>query len=71
MDKVIARWESKSGKHWVEIRRSESGFLYYDAPGAHGSFGNITEDEAIQQIEARVEDFQPGSNKTPMIRMPL
>lgn len=67
MDKVIARWESKSGKYWVELTSSESG-VSYGAPGAGGSLGRVGDSEAIAEIQRRVDlgYFQPDANKTPM-----
>lgn len=69
-EKVIARWESKSGKYWVEIVRSEAGNLHNRSVWESGSFGaGVTEDEAIAQIEGRLSDFQPDAHKTPMRRV--
>lgn len=68
VDKVIARWESKSGKHWVELNSSDSGAVFYDAPGACGSLGIVGDSEAIAELQRRVDlgYFQPDANKTPM-----
>jgi len=67
-DRVIARWQSRSGKHWVELKKDEYGY-HYDAPGASGVLGNITEEEAIRQMEQRVPYMQPDKAKTPMRRV--
>lgn len=68
---LIARWESVSGKHWVELTRSESGSVFYDAPRATGSLAKVTDAEAIADMQARVDKgyFQPDANKTPMKRV--
>jgi hypothetical protein len=68
---ILAKWESKSGKHWVTLIRSEWG-VSYSAPQAHGTFANpITDEEAIADIEKQVSlgYFQPDANKTPMKRV--
>jgi hypothetical protein len=78
--KYIARWESRSGKHWVEL------FYYpafqfadgrvepsasYTALHSGGSLGNMTEEAAIAEMQARVDRglFQPDAAKTPMRRV--
>jgi hypothetical protein len=69
---IIARWESKSGKYWVELTRSESGSVFYDAPQATGSLGrDLTDEQAVTDMQARVNKgyFQPDANKTPMRRV--
>jgi hypothetical protein len=68
---IVARWESKSGKHWVELTRSEYG-VSYSAPQAGGTFANpCTDAEAIADMAQRVAlgYFQPDANKTPMKRV--
>jgi hypothetical protein len=70
-DKVLARWESKSGKHWVELTQSESGAAFYNAPQAVGSLGMVKDIDAIAEMQKRVDlgYFQPDANKTPMKRV--
>jgi hypothetical protein len=66
---IIARWESKSGKYWVELTRGESGGVFYNAPGATGSLGMaLTDEEALADMQARVDSgyFLPDTHKTPM-----
>jgi hypothetical protein len=68
---IVARWESKSGKHWVELTRSEYG-VSYSAPQACGTFAkDATDAEAIADMAQRVAlgYFQPDANKTPMKRV--
>jgi hypothetical protein len=67
---VIARWESKSKKHWVDLEKDQWGFAY-SSPGSGGSLGRISKDEALLEMERRVNMglFQPDKNKTPMVRV--
>jgi hypothetical protein len=68
---VLGRWESRSGKHWVELYRDEFG-LGYRAPGAGGHFGlHLTEADAFDIMNDRLASgqFQPDSAKTPMKRV--
>jgi len=73
MNERIARWESRTGKHWVELEwNNEFGFSYV-SPDACGSLVANTTDEAIAELAPRLEPyagyFQPDSNKTPMKRV--
>ena len=70
-DKILARWESKSGKHWVELTQGESGGVFYRAPQAIGSLGIVEDSKAIEELQRRVDlgYFQPDANKTPMRRV--
>lgn len=66
---VVARWESRSGKHYVNLTRDEYGYGY-TTPNSSGYFGNITREAAEQQIERRVLPVaQPDTNKLPMVRI--
>jgi hypothetical protein len=68
---VIARWESRSGKWWVEIEPSSfGGFNYAAADRSLGYLGNIPEIAALREMQKRVDQrlFQPDANKTPMKR---
>lgn len=66
----IARWESISGKHWVDLRVDARGIYSYAAPSAGGVLGT-KRDDAIAAITRRVEagEFQPDSNRNPMRRV--
>ena len=68
---MTARWESRSGKHWVELVAYESGGYGYRSPGMGGCIGNVTEAEAIASIQSKVDAgyFQPDANVTPMHRV--
>jgi hypothetical protein len=70
-EKILARWESKSGKHWVDLIQYESGGFGYSAPGQSGTLARGEDVEAISEIQRRVDlgYFQPDANKTPMKRV--
>lgn len=79
-DKLVARWESRSGKHYVDVFEYASGLgFYYQAHGA-GGYGYPTLEAIVKELERpippqfgagrrRVDDFQPDANKTPMVRV--
>lgn len=69
MDTVVAKWESKSGKHWVTLTRDKHGYSFR-AGGAGGYLGNVSESDAVKEMERRVAMgiYQPDANKTPMRR---
>ena len=64
---VIARWESRSGKHWVELATDGAAYRYR-APDAGGYLAEATKAEAMAEMNRRVAAgyFQPDANKTPM-----
>lgn len=64
---LVARWESKSGKHWVEVYDSPQGQSYSASGGAGGWFYDGPE-AMMARMTNRVAmgDFQPDSAKTPM-----
>jgi hypothetical protein len=62
---VIARWESKRGKDWVEVYEHALGYCY-EGNGCGGWFADITRDEAIASIADRVERGEFCSQKSPM-----
>ena len=68
--KLIARWESTSHKHWVNMFQDDYGYSYV-APGAGGGLSANTEHAAICEMETRVQFgyFQPDANKRPMKRV--
>ena len=70
-DRTIARWESRSGKHWVALYQWESGGYYYRAPAQGGSFGAPDDDAAVREVQRHVDLglFQPDANTTPMHRV--
>lgn len=80
MESIIARWESRSGKHWVNLYFNPAFKLadghivadaHYEGIGCGGSIAASTESEAIAAMETRVASgyFQPDANKTPMKRV--
>jgi hypothetical protein len=74
----IARWESKSGKHWVDLYTDGVG-AWYKASDCGGSLGKIRMDTTLEAAQAelvstfqkRVDSgyFQPDANITPMRRI--
>jgi hypothetical protein len=67
--KVIAIWESKGGASRVSLTRDEWGYFTYRANNAVGMVDEITAEDAIASLAARVNDFQPDKNKAPMHRI--
>lgn len=68
---MIAKWESKSGKHYVNLIKYGEGYGYTSSDGG-GYFGNLScNEEAIALMQAKVDNgyFQPDANKTPMHRV--
>lgn len=67
--RVVARWESKSGKWHVTLYQDAYGYTY-KAVNAGGNLGALPSDaDAIAAIEPRVNDFQPDANKGAMRRV--
>jgi hypothetical protein len=62
---VIARWESRRGKDWVEVYEHELGYCY-EGNGCGGWFADITRNEAIACIAKRVDAGEFCSQKSPM-----
>jgi hypothetical protein len=82
METMIARWESRSGKHYVELFYNPEFKLadgrividaHYRAPHAGGGITATSREDAIAKMEARVASgyFQPDANRTPMKRVTL
>lgn len=69
--KIVARWESKGGKHFVELERFESGYYGYRASNGGGMLGTSQEKVAMLYLTKKVEQglFQPDAAKTPMRRV--
>ena len=78
-NKHVARWESSSGKHSVDLTQDEHGYFHYSSPGAMGTIptelidlsGRDALNEALAYIEHKVQTgyFQPDTAKTPMLRV--
>lgn len=80
MEKLIARWESRGGKHWVNLYfnpefKLANGSVVVDAHyrgnGCGGGIQANTAEDAIIKMEARIAagGFQPDAAKTPMKRV--
>jgi hypothetical protein len=78
--KLIARWESRGGKYWVNLYFNPCFHLangtdivdaHYRGDGCGGSVNGQTEIEAIADMQMRVDRgyFQADANKTPMHRV--
>ncbi len=63
--KMIARWESRGGAHWVEVFRDEYGYSY-KANGAGGFIGSSQEALDLLNLRIAKGDFLPDAAKTPM-----
>lgn len=69
---TVARWESDSGKHWVELYSDKWGYGYngVGCGGFLGKYDTITRDQAIARIERDTVGgaavYHPG--KRPMRR---
>lgn len=71
MKTTIARWESKTGKHFVDLYKDDFGYSY-QSPGAIGNLGALASDgDAISILDVRVASgyFLPDNAKTPMRRV--
>lgn len=67
---VIARWESKSGKHWAELYH-DGVAAFYRGVGCGGNIGICDKDTGIAELQRKVDSgyFLPDSAKTPMKRV--
>ena len=63
----VARWESRGGHYYVEIFRDAMGYTY-SGRGCGGVIAATGDSDAIEQIAARLQDFQADATKTPMRR---
>lgn len=68
---IIARWESRTGKHYVVLEKFETGGYSYRAPGAGGTFYAVNNDEAIEALEIKITAgyFLPDAHKSRMQRV--
>lgn len=80
MENLIARWESRSGKHWVDLYFNPAFKLangqtitsaHYKGVDCGGGLSASTPESAIAELQRRVDTgyFQPDANKTPMKRV--
>lgn len=67
--RIVARWESRSKKWYVELYQDQYGYAY-KAVEAGGSLGIYSNDAAaIATMQARIHYMQPDANTTPMRRV--
>jgi len=71
VDKIIAKWESKSHKWFAVLYEHTNGAYSYSGASCGGSLGIIPRQQAIDLMQSRVDQgyFQPDANKTPMRRV--
>ena len=74
VENLIARWESPSGKHWVELYGYPYGgdIAYgYKSNGGGGNIGTTTEAIAMSKMEQKVKsgEFLPDASVKPMVRV--
>ena len=62
---VIARWESRRGKDWVELYKDQWGYGYA-ANGSGGFFGRVSETRALEEMERRIFIGMYASQTKPM-----
>jgi antirestriction protein len=69
--KVVARWESKSGKHWVELCQYDDGGFGFRSPDSGGVMAGKTMEDALAELQKKIDAgyFQPDAAKTSMKRV--
>ncbi len=66
---VIARWETRGGKHWCELTRHRDGAYTYSGNGCGGCLGVLANDDAaIAVMTERVKFMAPDNAKIGMQR---
>lgn len=63
----IHRWESKGGKNWIELFKEDVGYSY-DSSNGGGNLGNITEAQAIQEINKLLKDSKQYDGITMVLK---
>ena len=54
---MLARWETKRKKHWLELYRDQWGYSYKTNNGG-GFMGNITQSEALDRCLQIVQQLK-------------
>lgn len=49
---LVARWESRGGRDWVELRKDAYGYVY-SGNGCSGGLGTATLEQAMEFMEQR------------------
>lgn len=81
-ERLIARWESRGGKYWVELFYNPSFLLasgetvidaHYRGARCGGGIMATSESDAIAKLQTRADAgyFQADANKTPMHRVKI
>lgn len=70
MKTIVARWESRSGKHWVNLVSDQWGYGY-ESVSCGGWMGQVSYASALASIQGKIDMgyFQPDANKLPMQRV--
>ena len=63
MVKLIARWESQRGKHYVELTQLANGDYHYSSDGAGGFFQAGSKEEALKIMEIKITYLFPDNLK--------
>lgn len=65
MEIAIARWQTRGGKHWLELYRCENGGYFYRGNGCGGNLTSLkSDDEAIAAMEqGPVQYCAPDNSK--------
>jgi hypothetical protein len=71
MAMVLARWESKNGKHWAELCVNSDGTYSYRAADCGGNLGYVGVVQAFERMREKVDSgyFLPDVYKTVMQRV--
>jgi len=64
---VVARWQSRGGKHWVEMYQDQYGFGYR-ADGGGGSFGNVVFQQAWEKVQRVLQSYARSGIKLTAVR---
>lgn len=62
-DKIVARWESKSKKDWVNLLQHSDGSFSYKAKDAFGHIGKVNLETAIKNLKTKIDDNYFHSGK--------
>lgn len=70
MDNLVARWQTRGGKHWLELYRFENGGYFYRGNGCGGNLSKLESDnDAIEyMVKGPVTYCVPDNSKLGLIR---
>jgi hypothetical protein len=58
-NKVVARWESLNGRHWIEVEANKNGYSYNTDGVSFGYIGYVHEDLAISRVASKLSEIYP------------